>query len=102
DDLKAQLQTVRLDYEAFQTSLYAAHPELKAQRGEIEALTPEQARALLPDSRSAVLEYVLTDERAYLFALTVNAAGTTTELKVYPLIVKQKELGARVAQFRET
>jgi len=102
NDLKARLQKARLDYEAFQTSLYAAHPELKAQRGEIEALTPEQARALLPDSRSAVLEYVVTDERAYLFALTVNAVGTTTELKVYPLALKQKELGARVAQFRET
>ena len=102
NDLKAQLQKVRLDYEAFQTGLYAAHPELKAQRGEIEALTPEQARALLPDSRSALLEYVVADERAYLFALTVNAAGTTTELKVYPLAIKQKELEGRVARFRET
>ena len=37
NDLKTQLQKARLDYEAFQTSLYAAHPELKAQRGEIEA-----------------------------------------------------------------
>ena len=101
NDLKIQLQKVRLDYEAFQTGLYAAHPELKAQRGEIEALTPEPARALLPDSRSALLEYVVADERAYLFALTVNTAGTT-ELKVYPLAIKQKELGARVAQFRET
>ena len=102
NDLKAQLQKVRLDYEAFQTGLYAAHPELKAQRGEIEALTPEQARALLPDSRSALLEYVVTNERAYLFALTVNAAGATTELKVYPLAIKQKELEDRVVRYRET
>src|SRR6185369_12249733 len=102
NDLKTQLQKVRLDYEAFQTGLFAAHPELKAQRGEIEALTPEQARALLPDSRSALLEYVVTDERVYLFALTVDAAGTATELKVYPLTLKQKELETRVAQYRET
>jgi len=102
NDLKAQLEKVRFDYEAFQTSLYAAHPELKAQRGEIETLTPEQARALLPDARSALLEYVVADDRTYLFALTVNAGGTTTELKVYPLAIKEKELGARVTQFRET
>jgi CHAT domain-containing protein len=102
NDLKAQLQKVRLDYEAFQTGLYAAHPELKAQRGDIEALTPEQARALLPDSRSALLEYVVADERTYLFALTLNVAKTTTELKVYPLTIKQKELVDRVARFRET
>ena len=102
NDLKAQLQKVRLGYEAFQTSLYVAHPELKTQRGEIEALTSEQARALLPDSRSALLEYVVADERAYLFVLTVNAAGTTTELKVYPLPIKKEELQDRVARFRET
>lgn len=101
NDLKAQLQKARLDYEAFQTSLYAVHPELKAQRGEVEPLTPEQARALLPDPRSALLEYVVTDDRTYLFALTGNDARTTIELKVYPLTLKQKELGARVAQFRE-
>jgi CHAT domain-containing protein len=100
NDLKAQLQKVRLDYEAFQTGLYAAHPELKAQRGEIEALTPEQARALLPDSYSALLEYVVAGEQTYLFALTVN--GTTTELKVYPLAIKQKELADRVTRYRET
>ena len=44
----------------------------------------------------------MADERTYLFALTANAAGTTTELKVYPLAIKQKELEGRVAQFRET
>jgi CHAT domain-containing protein/Tfp pilus assembly protein PilF len=102
NDLRAQLQKVRLDYEAFQTGLYAAHPELKAQRGEIETLTPDQARALLPDSRSALLEYVVADERTYLFALTVDTAGITTELKVYPLAIKQKELEDRVARYRET
>ena len=96
-DLKAQLQKARLDYEAFQTGLYAAHPELKTQRGEVETLTLEQARALLPDRRSALLEYVVTDDRTYLFALTGN-----DELKVYPLAIKEKELGARIAQFRET
>src|SRR6185295_9550792 len=52
--------------------------------------------------RSALLEYVVTDDRTYLFVLTVNDARTTIELKVYPLTLKQKELGARVAQFRET
>src|ERR1041384_6303293 len=102
NDLKTQLQNARLDYEAFQTNLYAAHPELKAQRGEVETLTPDQVRALLPDSRSALLEYVVADERAYLFVLTVNAARTTTELKVYPLAIKQKDLEDRVTRFRET
>jgi CHAT domain-containing protein len=101
DDLKAQLQKTRLDYEAFQTDLYAAHPELKTQRGQVEPLTPEQAADLLPDAQSALLEYVVTDDRTYLFALTRNDAGTATELKVYPLEIKRKELSERAAQFRE-
>jgi CHAT domain-containing protein/Tfp pilus assembly protein PilF len=101
NDLKAQLQQARLDYEAFQTSLYAAHPELKTQRGEAEPLTLEQARGLLPDARCALLEYVVTDEKTYLFALTGNAAGTAIEVKVYPLEIKGHDLGDRVSKFRE-
>lgn len=91
DNLKAQLQKARLDYEAFQATLYAAHPELKVQRGRAELLTLEQARDLLPDARSALLEYVVTDERTYLFALTANAAGAKAELKVYPLEIKRND-----------
>jgi tetratricopeptide (TPR) repeat protein len=33
-DLKAQLEKARLEFSAFQTVIYAAHPELKTQRGE--------------------------------------------------------------------
>jgi CHAT domain-containing protein/Tfp pilus assembly protein PilF len=102
NDLNTQLRKARLDYEAFQTGLYAAHPELKAQRGETKPLTLEQARGLLADAQSALLEYVVTDEKAYLFALTVKAGGTSVELKVYPLEIKGKELGDRAAKFRET
>jgi CHAT domain-containing protein/Tfp pilus assembly protein PilF len=102
NDLNTQLQKARLDYEAFQTGLYAAHAELKAQRGETKPLTPEQARGLLPDAQSALLEYVVTDEKTYLFALTGNAAVKTVDLKVYPLEIKGKEMGDRAAKFRET
>jgi CHAT domain-containing protein len=102
NDLKAQLQKARLDYEAFQTALYATHPELKAQRGEAQPLTLEQARELLPDAQSALLEYLVTDERTYLFALTRNTARTAVELKVHSLEIKRNELGERAARFRET
>src|SRR5262249_13593897 len=57
-DLNSQLQKARLDFEAFQTNLYAAHPGLRAQRGEAQPLRPEEAAALLPDEKSALLEYV--------------------------------------------
>ncbi|HZF37432.1 MAG TPA: tetratricopeptide repeat protein, partial [Blastocatellia bacterium] len=68
-ELKAQLQKARLDFEAFQTNLYGAHPELRAQRGEAPPLRFEEAAALLPDAASALLEYVVTDDKTYLFAV---------------------------------
>ncbi len=43
-DLRTKLQTARIDYEAFQNSLYAAHSELKLQRGEAQTITLEEWR----------------------------------------------------------
>ena len=68
-NLKANLQKARLDYEAFRTSLYAAHPELRAKRGEAQVVTLEEARALLTDANSALLEFVVTEEKTFLFVM---------------------------------
>src|SRR5262249_43818888 len=101
DDLKAQLRKTRLEYEGFQTGLYAAHPELKSERGEVDMLTLERAVSLLPDAHGALLEYVVTDDQTLLFVLTRSSSGTATELKVYPLQIKREELDERAAQFRQ-
>ncbi len=101
-DLKARLYTARLDYEAFQTRLYAAHPELKVKRGDAPPLKLAEATSLLPDTRSALLEYVVTEEQTYLFVLTRSGAGPQAQpvVQVYPLHIKAQELGARAAHFR--
>src|SRR5262249_12671035 len=52
-ELKSLRDKARLRYEAFQTTLYSAHPELKAQRGEAPVIKPEEIAALLPDATSA-------------------------------------------------
>ncbi len=70
DELKSLREKARLNYEAFQTSLYAAHPELRVQRGEAAVINSEEIAALLPDAGSALLEYVVTDDATYLFAVT--------------------------------
>jgi CHAT domain-containing protein len=101
-DLKAALQKARLDHEAFQTNLYAAHPELKVQRGEVQTVKLEETAELLPDAKSALVEYVVTDEKTYLFVLTRGNRGSpaTIDLKVYPLAIKQKELAEQAERFR--
>lgn len=102
-DLNAQLQKARLEYEAFETSLYAAHPELKLQRGQAPTLTPERIGELLPDAKTALLEFVVRGEQPYLFVLTRGPSRGPrgrVELKTYRLSVKGSDLAARVKEFR--
>jgi hypothetical protein len=71
----------------------AAHPELKTRRGGTPLLRLEQASALLPDAITALLEFVVADEKTYLFVLT---KATSVGIKVYPLEIKQKDLADRI------
>ena len=68
--LAEQLQKARADYNAFETRLYAAHPQLKALRGQSQPLKLEEAISLLTTTDAALLEYVVTEGRVYLFVLT--------------------------------
>jgi CHAT domain-containing protein len=100
--LKANLEKARLDYEAFQMGLYSAHPELKVRRGEAQIIKLNEFDALLPDARSALLEYVVTDEKTYLFVFTKSGkAGQPVDVQSYALDIKGKEMVERVNSFRQ-
>jgi CHAT domain-containing protein/tetratricopeptide (TPR) repeat protein len=105
-DTQARLDKLRLEYEAFQANLYAAHPELKVQRGQTQLLTLDEAAALLPDARTAILEYVVTEEKSYLFVLRKDAAKSmndkaAVQLTVHTLNIKSSELAAMTESFRQ-
>jgi CHAT domain-containing protein len=97
--LKSQLAKARLEYESFQTNLYAARPALRVQRGEMRPVRLEQALELLPDEQTAALEFVLTEEKTYLFALA-RRGPSAPALKVYTLDAGRKSLAARADRFR--
>jgi CHAT domain-containing protein/tetratricopeptide (TPR) repeat protein len=99
--LDSQLQAARLDFEDFETNLYISHPELKPQRGEAPVIKAEELAALLPDSRSALLEYVVTDDHTYLFAITKAAGKAGVEVRVYALPIKRADLTKQIESFRE-
>jgi CHAT domain-containing protein/tetratricopeptide (TPR) repeat protein len=102
-ELNARVEKARLQYDAFETSLYGAHPELKLQRGQAPHLTQERLGELLPDDKTALLEFVVSDEKSYLFVLTRGAGRgrrAGVELKTYQLSVKGRELADRVRDFR--
>jgi tetratricopeptide (TPR) repeat protein len=102
-DLRAKLEKARLEYEAFRAKLYSAHPNLKVQRGELQPFSLQQALSLLPDEKSALLEYVVSEDRVYLFVVTKGGLGKASQpvLKVYPIEIKQKDLAERVERYRQ-
>jgi CHAT domain-containing protein/predicted negative regulator of RcsB-dependent stress response len=104
-NIENQLKHARLEYEALETQVYSAHPSLKVERGQAEPPSLQELGALIPDAQTVLLEYVVTREKTYLFALTRGRnPGTTAlsevELHVYPIVVKAQDLADRVAGFR--
>ena len=76
-------------------------PDLRVQRGEAQPLKLEEASALLPDAASVLLEYVVTDDQTYLFAITKTAGPARAEVHVYPLPIKRDELARQTEAFRQ-
>lgn len=97
--LQNRLEKKRLEFEDFQTRLYVSHPELRVQRGEMKPISLEESGRLLADTKSALLEYVVADDKAFLFVVTKDAAAKVS-LKVFPIAVKQKDLAERVEKYR--
>ena len=99
-DLDARLQKARLDYESFQTNLYALHPELEVRRGRMELLDLKGAGGLAQIAGAALLEYVVMENRTYLFIVTRGGATKQPSLKVYRIDIEQKKLADLVGSYR--
>ncbi len=97
--LPSALANARGEYDAFQAGLYATHPELKAIRGEARPLSLADTQDLLPDARTALLEYVVTETRTYLFVVTKRADGAPV-LDSFTIVVTRKTLGDLAERFR--
>lgn len=92
--LKAEIARARLEYESFETHLYVARPELSVHRGEASIITAEELTALLPDAASALLEYVVTDDVTYLFAVT-KMGGQPAGVRVFTLPINKQSWRSR-------
>ena len=107
--LDLRLQQSLADYRAFENTLYAAHPRLKTLRGEALPAGLEEAAALLSDSSTAFLEFVVADSCSYLFALTREAPKTAAArtrapvfaLNAYVIKAGRADIAKRVESFRE-
>jgi CHAT domain-containing protein len=99
-ECESRLRKARLNYQAFLTSLYARRPGLKVQRGEAPIINAPELAALLPDAATALLEYVVTDDKIYLFAITKATGQAEAAIQAYTLPIKQEDLAKRIEAFR--
>jgi CHAT domain-containing protein/Tfp pilus assembly protein PilF len=99
-ELRASQQRTRAEREAFYSSLYATHRELRALRGKAQPLKMEEADQLLPDAATALLNYLVTDERTILFVLTRAGRGGRVAAQSYTIEVKAADLAERARAFR--
>ena len=100
EELEARLQRARHAYEEFQVALFASHPELKIKRGLLPPFTMEVVSALIPDMRTSLLEYVVTNEQTFLFVLTRDSTKQI-KIEVKSIMVKQGDLANLVENFQK-
>jgi CHAT domain-containing protein len=91
----------RLEYEAFLAELYTAHPTLRLKRsGPARPLGDVELAALLPDSRTALVEFAVGEERTAVWVVT-RGAGARPSIRVFTLPFGRRALGRQVNAFRE-
>lgn len=98
-DLQTELARARGALDSFTTLLYVAHPELKLQRGANEIVGTTQLDELLPDTNTALLEFVVAERRAFLFVVTKDK--TKPSLQVFTIEAGREALKKSVENFRE-
>ena len=94
-ELTTRLQKARLAYEELQTRLATAHPELNLQPSQAPLFQLATAAALVPDTRTALLEFAYTTTQVYLFVIT---RAPQLKLDVFELPLPRAQLDNRVEE----
>jgi CHAT domain-containing protein/Tfp pilus assembly protein PilF len=98
-ELKSAVEKSRLEYEDFETRLYVTHPELRLQRGETPIVKAQELASFVPDTSSALLEYVVDDDKTFLFVVTKK--NNDADVRVYTLPLKRDDLAKQTEAFRK-
>jgi CHAT domain-containing protein len=98
-ELENNLKQSRFALEEFQLKLYATKPELKIQRGEFQPINLDQIAKLFPDEKTAILEFAVTNERSFLYAITKE--NGKLNLQIYPIDLNKSDLAKKTESFRQ-
>lgn len=97
-ELEPRREQARMAYEDFLTGLYVRHPELKVQRGEMMPITAAEVASLIPDPSTAIVEFVVTEDKSYLIVLTGDRLSPL-KITLYPIKITSNQLSDRVNEF---
>lgn len=62
--------------------------------------TIAELETLMPDAKTALLEFIISEEKVYLFALHCPSPRLPPELQVFPLAITKAQLTEEVTRFR--
>ena len=100
--LEADLDRARMEYVSFRNKLYINHPELRAQRADSLAISLRDLGSLVPDSNTAVLEYVVADDKTTLILITrSDVKSDIPDIRTVVIDVNIRTLAGLVDEFRE-
>jgi CHAT domain-containing protein/tetratricopeptide (TPR) repeat protein len=95
DGLAKRRDSARTRYAAFNDLMWSTHRELNSQHLTGRSLNGDNLRNLIQDESTALLEYVMTADRTWLFVLTRNT-GTRPQLKFYQIQIRRADLVSAV------
>ena len=96
--LRSQLQQTRDALVAVRAKIDSELKTIAQNWPQESKLTREDLAALLPNEQTALLQFVMSEEQAFLFVAT--RSGTDAELQAYPLNIRKQQIKEGVARFR--
>jgi CHAT domain-containing protein len=89
------LNRARLEYEAFQNQMYTRYPLWKIESG-VQPVGAGQLHTMLPGAESAFLEFVVAEDKVYLF----TSGGGSHELKAVTVPIARDALAEQVSKLQ--
>jgi CHAT domain-containing protein len=99
--VQADFEVASRALEGFRAELYSAHPELQVHRSEAPPVGLADLRALLPDTRTLLVEFAALDKTIAIFTVERGADGEP-KLGLQRVKADREEFGKRVAVYRDS
>jgi CHAT domain-containing protein len=87
-------------YESFLAALYLRHPDLRAWRGESPVVGEAELAALLPDSGTAMIEYLSSAEETLMFVVVRDTATGKVRVAAHRIGAGRAKLEKQADAFR--